>query len=140
MDFGSNSTYVCAGDDLYFEWDRDLEDFNITCLEDGSWDAPDIWPICVNCKDNPFMVKLNVHLLFLAVNCTESPERPGAGTWEWSGDLSYQTEIEYTCGPYGSFLKADGEVEEILISTCEWNKTWTPSELSACVCEYYWEL
>ena len=58
MDFGSNSSYVCAGDDLYFELDRDMEEFNITCLEDGSWDAPDIWPICVNCKGIPYMVKI----------------------------------------------------------------------------------
>lgn len=54
VEFGSNSSYVCDGDDLYFEWDRDLEDFNITCLEDGSWDVPDVWPICVNCEENNF--------------------------------------------------------------------------------------
>ena len=28
-----------------------------------------------------------------AVNCTEPPERPGAGTWEWNKDYSFETEI-----------------------------------------------
>ena len=58
VNFTHNVSYVCKSDDLYFEWDRDMEEFNITCLEDGSWDAPDIWPICVNCKGIPYMVKV----------------------------------------------------------------------------------
>ena len=43
--------------------------------------------------------------VFPAVNCTEPPEKPGAGTWEWNGELIYETEILYTCGPYGNFLR-----------------------------------
>ena len=44
-------------------------------------------------------------MVFPAVNCTEPPEKPGAGTWEWNGELIYETEILYTCGPYGNFLR-----------------------------------
>ena len=43
---------------------------------------------------------------FPAVNCTEPPEKPGAGTWEWNGELIFETEILYTCGPYGNFLRS----------------------------------
>ena len=43
-------SYVCESDDLYFEWDRDLPEFNISCLEHGSWDEPKEWPICLECK------------------------------------------------------------------------------------------
>ena len=50
VEFFSNSSYSCAAPDLYFEMDRDLESWNMTCLDDGSWDVPDIWPICLDCK------------------------------------------------------------------------------------------
>ena len=73
------------------------------------------------------------YLKFLAVNCTEAPEKPGAGTWEWSKSIAYGTEAHYTCGPYGNFIGGDGEMYETTISKCEWNKTWTPSVLDPCV-------
>ena len=50
VEFFSNSSYSCAAPDLYFEMDRDLESWNMTCLDDGSWDVPDIWPICLDCR------------------------------------------------------------------------------------------
>ena len=40
-----------------------------------------------------------------AVNCSEPPEKPGAGTWQWNGSFEYKTRISYTCGPYGNFLR-----------------------------------
>ena len=39
-----------TGDDLFFEWEREMEMFNISCLPGGSWDEPNIWPTCVPCK------------------------------------------------------------------------------------------
>ena len=50
VEFYDNVSYVCPGDDLFFEWDRDLESYNISCLPGGSWDEPIDWPICVPCK------------------------------------------------------------------------------------------
>ena len=50
VDFYDNVTYVCAGEDLYFEWDREMVEYNISCLPGGAWDKPIIWPICVPCK------------------------------------------------------------------------------------------
>ena len=58
VDFNDNVSYVCG--DQYFEWDRDLPEFNITCLEDGSWDAPEVWPNCV-----PSKIKRILNLVYL---------------------------------------------------------------------------
>ena len=46
IEFYDNNTYVCQ-EGLYFEWDRDMPEFNITCLPGGAWDEPIIWPICL---------------------------------------------------------------------------------------------
>ena len=50
IEFGNNVSYRCASEDTYFEWDKEMEEYNVTCLEGGSFDAPDIWPVCVACK------------------------------------------------------------------------------------------
>lgn len=43
-------SYKCATEDTYFEWDMDMEEYNVTCLEGGGFDVPDIWPVCLTCK------------------------------------------------------------------------------------------
>ena len=93
-----------------------MPEYNVTCLEDGSWDEPAEWPVCFNCEFRiySFGSKHN----FTAVNCTHPPEKAAAGTWEWNGNLNYGTEVLYTCGPYGNFLDAEGFLYEELISTC----------------------
>ena len=70
--------------------------------------------------------------IYLAVNCSDPPQRPAAGTWEWNQEYVYETEIIYTCGPYGSFIDSVGQFYENQISRCEWNKTWTPEVLDEC--------
>lgn len=45
----------------------------------------------------------------------------------------YETDILYTCGPYGNFLGSDGLLHEELVATCAWNKTWVPGVLDVCV-------
>ncbi len=50
VEFHANVSYVCASEDLYFEWDRDMPEYNISCLPGGSWDEPLEWPVCYNCK------------------------------------------------------------------------------------------
>ena len=49
VEFYDNNTYVCL-EGLYFEWDRDMPEFNITCLPGGAWDEPLEWPICLGSK------------------------------------------------------------------------------------------
>ena len=78
------------------------------------------------------------HLVFnsphcLAVNCTEPPERPTSGTWEWNGELVFATEVLFTCGPFGNFQGPDGYKYAELVSTCAWNKTFSPATLDPCV-------
>ena len=50
VDFYGNVSYVCEEEGLYFEWDRDMLEFNISCMPGGSWDLPATWPICVPCE------------------------------------------------------------------------------------------
>ena len=66
------------------------------------------------------------------MNCSDPPVKPPGGTWEWSGEFSYETSIIYTCGPYGRFLSSEGTIYEKFVSTCAWNKTWVPSVLDNC--------
>lgn len=54
VDFYGNVSYVCEDENLYFEWDRDMEEFNITCQLGGSWDEPLEWPVCL-----PSKIRLN---------------------------------------------------------------------------------
>ena len=114
VDFYNTSSYSCDTDTVYFESDRDQDLWNLTCLDDGSWEEP-IWPRCLE-----------------SVNCTEPPERPLTGTWSWSGDYSFSTQVIYTCGPYGQFLGQDGQLYPQLIAECLWNKTWSPPILDPC--------
>ena len=54
-------------------------------------------------------IKNNPILCVSAVNCSDTPpERPESGTWEWNGNIGYETSITYTCGPYGSFEDTGG--------------------------------
>ena len=68
------------------------------------------------------------------MNCSSAPPaRDPSGSWEWNRLLEYNTQVLYTCGPYGKFQMESGELEDNIISTCMWNKTWTPSTLEPCV-------
>ena len=67
------------------------------------------------------------------MNCSSPPLKSSVGTWEWSGDFHYGTEVLYTCGPYGSFQAADGSLYEELSAVCAWNQTWSPAVLDPCV-------
>ena len=71
-------------------------------------------------------------ILFSAVNCTDPPSKPAAGTWEWNGEFSYGSSVLYTCGPYGNFLSPEGDLYEELVAECAWNQTWLPSSLPPC--------
>ena len=66
------------------------------------------------------------------MNCTEPPAKPAAGTWEWDGEISYDSSVLYTCGPYGNFLSPEGDLYEELMASCSWNMSWTPSKLPSC--------
>ena len=67
-----------------------------------------------------------------AVNCTDPPVKPDAGTWEWDGGYGYGNVIEYTCGPYGQFLSPEGQLYEKKFVECQWNRTWSMPELDPC--------
>ena len=50
VEFFDNVSYVCHQEDLFFEWDREMGEFNVTCQPDGSWIEPSEWPICLPCN------------------------------------------------------------------------------------------
>ena len=50
VDFGQNVSYVCSAEDLFFQEDRELTEFNLTCRQGGVWDQPAVWPSCLRCK------------------------------------------------------------------------------------------
>ena len=70
---------------------------------------------------------------FKAVNCTEPPERPGSGTWEWNGEFKFGTDIVYTCGPFGNFMNESGYKYPLTLATCSWGQLWDPPQLDPCV-------
>ena len=49
-EFGENVRYECKTAQLFFEHDRELQGFELDCLEDGSFDEPDAWFKCVSSK------------------------------------------------------------------------------------------
>ena len=51
VDFYGNVSFVCEEEELYFEWDREMEEFNITCQLGGAWDEPAEWPVCLPSKE-----------------------------------------------------------------------------------------
>ena len=61
VEFGQNVSYVCEEEGLYFEAGREISEFNVTCLTDGSWKDV-VWPRCIS-----------------SVNCTDPPARPASG-------------------------------------------------------------
>ena len=82
-----------------------------------------------------------IQLLFsiVAVNCSDPPERPPSGTWEWDGNKEYNSVAQYTCGLYGKFRDTNGYKYEELTSVCGWNKSWVPEVFDPCVatsCQY----
>ncbi|XP_059079908.1 uncharacterized protein LOC131878026, partial [Tigriopus californicus] len=121
--FFANVSYVCSSSGLFFQEDRDHQSFQIQCLEGGQFDVPKPWPACVR-----------------TTYCGAPLPKPIGGTREWNGDQTFETEIEYTCGPFGQFRDpvTNSTYEEIRV-TCQWDTTWSVQQLDRCVyshCEH----
>ena len=67
VDFYDNVSYVCAGENLYFEWSREMVEYNVSCLPGGAWDKPIIWPICLPCKYSNVLFQTSI--LHLPPSC-----------------------------------------------------------------------
>ena len=130
VEFGNTTSYKCSEEHLYFEADRNLLEWEITCQDDGSWQLPSPWPRCLESK---FLFSCNwCYTSFsLGVNCTEPPVHE-SGTRKWSNSYSYGTEIIYSCGPYAMFQRSDGTQYKEAVLNCSWNKTWNPPLLDYC--------
>jgi hypothetical protein len=75
------------------------------------------------------------------VVCPSAPEKPRGGKWFWSNpnkNGTYETTIDYECGPYAKFLAPNTtEYYDKTLTTCQWNKTWTKSQLDPCICNIF---
>jgi hypothetical protein len=116
VEFGGNTSYSCSSDDVFFEAEREREEWNITCQEGGAWTEPGVWPRCIH-----------------SVNCSAPPARTGSLPWAWTGSTAFTTVVHYTCGPYGQFLAPSGSLRMEAAAECLWNRTWSPPVLDPCV-------
>ena len=81
VEFYDNNTYVCQ-EGLYFEWDRDMPEFNIACLPGGAWDEPIVWPICLASKivnSKILFLKFSLKMLIARLSLQKS-RAPGLGS------------------------------------------------------------
>ena len=62
VEFNGNVSYTCKDESLFFEMDKEKEEYNVTCLEDGSWDVPEEWPVCFDCKSCEFQFIISSQL------------------------------------------------------------------------------
>ena len=102
------------------------------CLEDPGmslWNGQYVITVSKTVKH----IKIRDFLSTIAVNCTEPPERPGSGTWEWNGEYKYGTYIVYTCGPFGNFMNESGYKYPVTVASCSWDQAWDPPQLDPCV-------
>ena len=47
VEFYDNVSYVCNDEGIRFEWDREMTEFNVTCLPGGTWEEVIEWPNCL---------------------------------------------------------------------------------------------
>ena len=50
VEFYGNVSYTCQEEGLYFEMDREMTEYNMTCQPGGTWELPSSWPVCVPCR------------------------------------------------------------------------------------------
>jgi hypothetical protein len=73
------------------------------------------------------------------VECEQPPEKPRGGSVIWNGEVTFESQVIYTCGQYAKFQTFEGEEEllyDFLPISCQWNKTWTTVEMDKCLCVF----
>ena len=65
------------------------------------------------------------------------PPKPDMGSYKWNGVRGYDAEVEYTCGPYGTFVWPNGTRGSSVRSRCLWNRTWSRVDMPECKCKFF---
>ena len=65
----------------------------------------------------------------------DPPPKPSIGSYVWDGFKSYNTEVTYSCGPYGEFVAANGSRFTEAKSVCRWDTSWSDPGFAECRCE-----
>jgi hypothetical protein len=47
---GANTSYICNSNSVFFEMDRNVPSWNLTCVSGGVWGLPVTWPRCLPSK------------------------------------------------------------------------------------------
>ena len=63
------------------------------------------------------------------------PPKPEMGSYSWNGVRKLGAEVEYSCGPYGTFAWPNGSSSSALTSQCLWNQTWSRVDMPDCKCK-----
>ncbi len=94
------------------------------------------------------------------ITCIHPPAKPSGGTRKWDGKSNFGNQIRhvasskqkvqnmtptsascihrYTCGPYAKFGRnGTEELYNEAVIGCQWNRSWTMTELDKCVCKKY---
>ena len=104
--FSSHVTYQC-GPGQYFEDDSQVEpsarSLDVVCLEVAEYNTPvrqnRLWPNCTT-----------------TVLCPRPPQAPVNGTSSWSGELTFNTSITFTCQDGRQFdTDTDGQGDQLSV-------------------------
>lgn len=112
ISFGLPVQYSCVPS-FFFEDDRDKNEIDIICEDNGKFNVTDGHFPCLN------------NILCIE----EPPEKPLLGYRSWTNGTNFNASIIYTCGPNSEF--PDGR--ESYVSTCQWNKTWSQKDIPDCI-------
>ena len=70
-------------------------------------------------------------------SCSDDPPpKPSIGSYLWDGFKSYNTEVTYSCGPYGEFVATNGSRFEEAMSVCQWDGSWSDPGFGECRCRW----
>ena len=114
VSFGHNLSYSCVPF-TFFDHDKDLEEFVITCQEDGTWTNDGAELYCQSESER---------------TCSSDPPEPhyNGGVREWpGGGRVYGQEVKYSCGMGRQILDAASGTtsSEPTKVTCTWARGWT---------------
>ena len=134
----------------FWEADRSKSTFEILCLPDGTFSFDNLresWPTCIEdviCDERPPDVPTHTEYTLSSYDGTvhvRAREYPVVtvlnrtdviyNSMQTNSTLlprNYMTNLTYNCGSARNFITEAGPVVETDM-TCQWNRTWTPSEL-----------
>ena len=133
----------------FLESDRTRSTFDMLCLPNGAFAFDNLrssWPTCLEdvlCDEMPPLVPTHeVYTLpsddgIVQVQAVEYPQMTRTDVIYNSTQTNsswlprnYMTNLTYKCGSARKFIKDNAAFDELTM-TCQWNRSWTPTEILA---------